>query len=129
VGLFSTVTGASPLNDDSLPALGLGVSGIAFRYSTVVPDAGWVAVCSNGTTQTVSTPLAPIAASTTYKFAIRVDSPAGIVYFSINDATEVAVTATLPALATDLGFASIAYTQTGAARSWLVNRAVCRYGS
>jgi len=105
VGLIS----AAPANaNDS------GGNHIGFRYSTVTGDTGvstgWRATTRNGTTNTIAAANvgggAAVAVDTTYVLKWRVDSTNNTVYMSVNGGTEDAVTATLPAATTNLGFAS-----------------------
>lgn len=58
--LYGVVSGAVG-NADTLAQQGVG-----FRYSTVAADAGFVGVAFDGTTQTTTSSIASIAASTTY---------------------------------------------------------------
>jgi hypothetical protein len=72
-----------------------GGHAIGFRYSTAVPDGGWVGYTRNSTgpTQNVTATVANIAADTFYILRIRfVRSGTPTVYFSVNDGTEVSVT-------------------------------------
>lgn len=73
---------------------------IGFRFSTVAGDGGWVGVTRDGTTQSVTATVAPIAVSTRYKLTIRVKD--STVYFSVNDGAEVSTASSLPAATTNL---------------------------
>lgn len=68
--------------------------GIYVRYSTAVPDGGWVVQTVNGAGRTVSTTILSIAASTVYEITITVVSTASI-NVTINGVT-VNVTANIP---------------------------------
>jgi hypothetical protein len=94
------LSSASPTTDTD--TLGSGSTGgaLCFRYSTAAGDGGWVgytAAGGGGSTHVSATILA-IAASTAYKLRVRfVRAGTPTVYFSINDGTETAMTANLPA--------------------------------
>jgi hypothetical protein len=94
------LSSASPTADTD--TLGSGSTGgaLAFRYSTAAGDGGWVgytAAGGGGATHVSATILA-IAASTTYKLRVRfVRAGTPTVFFSVNDGTETAMTANLPA--------------------------------
>ena len=45
---------------------------VAFRYSTVVPDGGWVGIAYDGTTQSVTSTITTISANTVYILEILV---------------------------------------------------------
>jgi hypothetical protein len=74
-----------------------GLFGAAFRFSTAVPDAGWVVVTTarvaGAYAQTV-TPIGAIAINTAYRLRLRYVLTSGVLtcYASINDGTEVAIT-------------------------------------
>lgn len=104
-----------------------GGNHIAFRYSTVVPDSGWVGSTRDGATQSVTSQIEGIAADSRYVLKIRVSG--STVYFSINGGSEVSKTTNLPASTVGFQFSFRVITQTGAARSILFSRAVCSYGS
>lgn len=74
---------------------------MGFRFSTVAGDGGWVGVCRDGTTQSVTATVAAIAASTQYKLKIRKSGSS--VFFSVDGGTEVQQTSNLPAAATEFG--------------------------
>ena len=57
-----------------------------------------------------------VASNTRYKFRIRVDSGNGVVYFSVNDSTEVSLNVNLPATTQNLGYALYALTNTAAGK-------------
>lgn len=106
---------------------GAGASLVGFVYSTVRGDAGWMGLCADGATQTLSSgAVAAIAAATVYHLRIRVDSGSGIAYFSVDDGTEVAISATLPATTTELG-AEAAGIKTASAPP-ATNFAISRFG-
>jgi 3D (Asp-Asp-Asp) domain-containing protein len=102
---------------------------IAFRYSTVVPDAGWVGLTRDGTTPSATAQVAAIASDTRYKLKIRVTGSGTSVYFSVNDGTEVLKTTNLPALTSSLFPWLGVFNTAGVARIWYLSRAHCRYGS
>lgn len=59
-----------PASSDSLTAR----KGVGIRYSTVASDTGWMPWTSDGTTQTIGTKIANIAASTQYSLEVEVTS-------------------------------------------------------
>lgn len=67
---------------------------VGFRYSTVAADGGWRGVCDDGTTQTLTSTVAAIAANTFYTFKIDC-SDANNAVFSIDGG--VTQTLTIPA--------------------------------
>lgn len=115
--------GASFTNSDSPVA----VSHVAFRYSTVVPDAGWVGVTRDGAAQNVTAQVAAIAVSTRYKLRMRYDGSAA--YFSVNGGTEVSSAVNLPAAGTGLRVSVRIFTQAASARTLSHSRTWCKYGS
>ena len=68
-----------------------------------------------------------VASNTRYKFRIRVDSGNGVVYFSVNDSTEVSLNVNLPATTQNLGYALYALTNTAAGKNYLFSRAMCSF--
>jgi hypothetical protein len=112
VGMF----GAAPTNVDTL-----ATHGIVFRYSTVAADAGWMAVCNDGSIQSTPSFVSSIAANTRYTFRIRVDDT-GSAWFSVNEGGEVQAFTNLPASALDMGAGCIGITTTASAKSMIVGR-------
>jgi hypothetical protein len=108
---------------------GAGTIAVAFVYSTVRGDAGWIGLCSDGATQTISSSLAAIAAATVYHLRIRVDSTSSIAYFSIDDGAEVAISTTLPATTTEMGAEAIAIktATTAPATNFAISRLVMEF--
>lgn len=102
---------------------------MAFRYSSVVPDGGWVGVCRDGTTQSAATAtVAAIAASTRYKLKIR--KAGSSVFFSVNGGTEQSISSNLPAAGTGLGFAAHWYNSVNSTtHPWDFSRLRGYYGS
>ena len=88
---------------------------MGFRFSTVVPDTGWVGVTKDGATQSVTAQVAAIAADTLYKLKVRKSGSS--VFFSVNDGTEVEHTTNLPTATTQLTWRGFVYTQTTAVKS------------
>jgi hypothetical protein len=95
---------------------------IGFRWSTVTADVGWRPVTKDSTTQNTGTAIGTVAADTKYKLKFRVDSGAGIVYFSVNDSAEQSLNANLPAAGTNLGVVVRVFTQTAAIRQINLSR-------
>lgn len=100
---------------------------IAFRYSTVVPDAGWVASTRDGATQSTTAVGPALATDTRYVLKIRVSGSS--VFFSVNGGTEVEKTTNIPASTTAFQFSFRVITRAAAAKSILVSRVVGSYGS
>lgn len=122
IGLFS----AAPTNVDAIAA---GTSAVAFRYSTVAGDAGWLPVTNDGATQSTATAIGTIAASTRYLLSIEVDDTNGIAYFMVNNdlTTRRSINTNLPAAATELGAAWYLITNSGAGKNFKFSRAWCDY--
>jgi len=80
----------------------LGGKGIVFRFSTVTPDAGWVGVTNDGTTETVSASAGAVAASTGY--LLKIDLSDGVnALFSVNNGAPVSMV--IPAACFGTGYA------------------------
>jgi hypothetical protein len=110
VGLYSATPGAA----DSIAT----VSGLGFRFSTGASDTKWVALSSNGTTQTVAPALGgspTVAANTRYELVIDARDIANVRFY-VNDTLIATATATIPAAATDLGMGATVATLTTAQR-------------
>lgn len=117
IGLFS----AAPPNADALGS----VSALAFRYSTVAPDDGWVAVASGASTQFTSSPLSGLLTpDTRYLLSIEVNAAAGSATFTINNnsAQATTITSSLPAATTNLGVAVHCITTVAAAKNFRISR-------
>lgn len=67
---------------------------IIFRFSTVTPDAAWMAICDTAGTRTTTSTGVAVAANTVYLMDIRVVS-ANSVLFTINGTT-IEITANIP---------------------------------
>jgi hypothetical protein len=101
VRFWFAVTSVAIANTDTLGSTNNGAVGI--RFSTVVPDAGFVGFTNNavggvggGSSTTAS--LGSVATSTEYRLRIRfVRAGTPTVYFSVNDGTEASLTANIPA--------------------------------
>lgn len=74
----------------------------AFRFSTVAGDTGWRAIVDNGTTQTVSSNIGTVAASTQYKFEIQIDYANTKTYFRVNGGAWTTISV-IPPSGTNLG--------------------------
>jgi hypothetical protein len=93
------ITSDSTFNTDTLASASTG-GGILFRFSTVAGDGGFVGytAAGGGGATHVSATVNTIVASTAYKLRIRfVRQGTPTAFFSVNDGTEVAMTANLPA--------------------------------
>lgn len=91
LGIFSSTPTAS--DDNTANALG-------FRFSTEVPDAGWVGYARNSTGPTSGTTssLGTVVADSVYRLRMRlIRSGTPTAYFSVNDGTEQALTSGIPA--------------------------------
>lgn len=93
---------------------------MGFRFSTVAGDGGWVGVCRDGSTQSVTGTVAAIAASTLYKLKIR--KSGSTVFFSVNGGAETSQTNNLPAAGTRFGIDQISITTAAALRAVLLSR-------
>lgn len=114
MGLFSTTPAAA---DDP------SASGIGFRYSTNVPDAGWVGLVSSGAGNVSTTAsLATVAATTVYKLRCWLNDSGALAYFSINDSVPVTLATNLPAASTELGYVVRAMTATAAGKNFKFSR-------
>ncbi len=123
LGLVSTAAGVTIT--DALPA---ATAGCLFRFSTNVPDGGWVGVCGNGTTQSVTSTLAPITPNTRYLLRLRIqETPTPTAYFSVNNGPETALTTNLPSDVTELGFQVRLANTIAAIRDMRFSRAVCTF--
>lgn len=111
-GLFH----ANPPNADTLAG-----AGIAFRWSTVVPDPNWLAIIHNGTSQVLELDTGvAVNPDTVYNLAVR-DFEDGV-YFVINGNRIGSAPLTWPTSSTDMGLAARVITQTAAARSFRASR-------
>jgi len=102
---------------------------VAIRYSTTASDTGFKCVTGDGSGQTVSADIAAIAASTAYRFKIRVASAGTAVFCSINGGAEVQVSTTLPTTTQAIGMSHYIYTQAAAIRQWKYSRGLLTFGS
>lgn len=99
IRIWFGITTQGLANTDTLASASTG-GGLLFRFSTVAGDGGWVGYTAKGASGPthVSATVAAIAASTAYRLRIRfVRQGTPTVFFSVNDGTEVAMTADLPA--------------------------------
>lgn len=90
---------ASVITDSD--TFGVGSNGaLLFRYSTVIPDSGWIGQsCINGAANHSETSaIATIAADTTYLLRLRFVRTTGTpaVYFSVNHGAEQVLTTNIP---------------------------------
>lgn len=124
--LFFGLTNANFTNADTP---GGASQYVAFRYSTPLPDSGWVGITRDGATPNTTAQVAAIAAATRYKLTIRVSGTGTTVNFSVNDGAEISTSSNLPAITTDL-LPYLGIFSTGVpATAWLFSRCHCRYGS
>lgn len=93
--------GLSTAGVSDVDTIGSGANGaIMFRFSTTVPDTGWVGYSSNAAGNSVTAQVNAIAANTGYRLRIRfVRSGTPTIYYSVNDGTEISKTTNVPATA------------------------------
>lgn len=96
--LWVGLTTADQTNSDTAAG-----SFIGFRWSTVAGEAGWIPVLRDGTTQSTGTAIGTVAASTTYKLRVRVDSGNARAYFSVNDGAEQTFGTNFPTITNEVG--------------------------
>lgn len=99
---------------------------VAFRYSTVAGDGGWVGMSRDGTTHSVTAVVATIAVDTAYKLKIR--KVGSSVFFSVNGGTEVEKTTNLPQ-EIGLKFDCRISTTENVAKRLAVSRVWCKLGT
>lgn len=79
IRLWILLTNGIPTDADDL---GGGTAYVGFRYSTVVPDAGWVGIMRDGAAQTVGGSPIALAVSTVYH--LRMAKSGSAISFSVN---------------------------------------------
>lgn len=100
---------------------------VAFRYSTVAGDAGWLPVTRNAGVSTPGTAIGTVAADTWYKLRIRrVGSSA---FFSVDGGAEQTISTTVPTGTTAMGWGLVVYTRTAAAKDLNIAGMVTQYGA
>lgn len=131
-GIMDTIPspGAAPAGDAQA-----GQDGLLFRYSTTVPDAGWVGFASKslgGNAHSETGAIAGILPNTVYDLQIRVvaagpTANTGTVGFSVNGGQELFLTTNIPTIAQYGGFGMSPVleveTRAAATRSIFVSRA------
>lgn len=100
----------------------------AFRYSTNVPDSGWVGITRDGTTQSATSAMGTYAASTLYRLTLEVNTAGTTVTFTVDDVTNstsssATLSANLPGTTQSLLYSSLLFTIGNNARSWEFGRA------
>lgn len=98
---------------------------IAFRYSDAT-DTGWVGVCNDNGSQSVSSQVAAIAASTIYRLKFQVISSSEV-QFSVNNGTVQSVTTNIP-LTRHMTFVGQVVTTNAAAKKISLERLFCYAG-
>ena len=123
IRVFCGLWSARPTNAANLGA----VTGIGFRYDTSVPDAGWVAVISDGTNTNTSAPLNnAVAANGVYDLYFRVSGNSCV--FSINRGPELSFNTGLSTIsANNLGAADILTTLTASAKTFAISDLYCEF--
>lgn len=115
IRLWAGLFHANPPNGDTLAG-----AGIAFRWSTAVPDANWIAVLHDGSSQVEVDTGVAVNTDSVYNLAVR-DFEDGA-YFVINGVKIGSTPISWPSVSTDLGLAVRVITQTAAARSVRIAR-------
>jgi len=87
-----------------------------FRYSTAVPDAGWIGVTSDAANTLTTTSLGAVAASTIYLLKVVVASSGTSVTFSVNGGTAQTLTPAAAIQGTQMQFFLSAWTLAAAAK-------------
>lgn len=113
IGIAST----RPNNADALTA---ATRFIGFRYANGT-DTGWTPILNDGTTQNTGATIGTVATNTAYKLKLRVDANLTTAYLSVNDGAETVLSTNFPAIATDMQFYMLIYTNTAASRKMLVS--------
>lgn len=119
VRIYATITNTALADTDDLQGISAAAEYVGWRFSTVVPDAQWVAVSSDGVAQAV-TQLTGFANAADAIQKLRMRTGVGGIYFSINNSAEILVSARLPSPTTQLFWTTRVFTQVGVARtlSW-----------
>lgn len=86
----------------------MSTRGVAFRYSTVAADTGWMAVAFDGTTQSAAALVAAIAANTIYILKIVITGGGTNAAFSVNGGTVVNVATNIPTGSASAGSVKVA---------------------
>lgn len=124
--LWIGIAGSAATSSDTYGGGGSPVRAVAFRYSTVAGDGGWVGVNNDGTTQSNTATVAAIALSTRYKLRIR--STGSAANFSINGSAEISLGTNFPTGATRVGLAETVYTTTNSAKVIQLQRTFGNFG-
>ena len=121
--IFCGLWSARPTNAAALGA----VTGIGFRYDTSVPDAGWLAVISDGTTtNTLAVANNAVAANGVYDLFFRVEG--STCFFSVNNGPETAFSTGLSTISSNnLGMANILTTLANAAKTFAISEMYCEF--
>lgn len=122
--LWIVLTTGNPTDAD---AIGGSNAYLGFRYSTVVPDAGWVGVMCDGTTQTLATGVGNITTDTIYKLKVRKHGSA--IDYSVNDGPAVTLTSPGGAFETKKFFWNLRwFTQDNVAKTISFYQHMVRFG-
>jgi len=114
IGLFA---GSTTNTDD------VATQNVAFRFSAVAGDTGWVPQTRNATTQTLGTTIGTVAANTVYTLRIRWATTSNVA-FSVNGSPEQYMTAALPTSASSQILQVQVWTNVNTAKSISISRAV-----
>jgi hypothetical protein len=100
---------------------------VAFRYSTVAADAGWVPCTKNAGVQTTGTAIGTVAADTWYKLRIRRVGTSA--FFSVDGGTEQQLSSNVPTGTTAFIWCMTIYTRAAAAKDMNIAGAYLEYGA
>lgn len=112
----------NPSNSDTAPNNFIG-----FRYSTVAGDGGWVGVTKASGSQTVTSTVAAIAASTVYKLTITFTGTQ--MDFKVDNSSVQSSTTNLPSTTLSIGFQVFICPTVATSKSFYFSRCTCRYGN
>jgi hypothetical protein len=115
IRVYVGLCAAQVTNVDNLVTSFLGL-----RYSTVAPDAGWMACTSDGVTTDVLATGTGVAADTLYLLEGWWDGTNW--WASANGSTPVSLAANVPADATELGWTCSLITTTASAKNMWISR-------
>lgn len=108
IGIWST----TPANVDTSSPQGFGL-----RFSTVAGDTTFKYITKGASAQTTTDSGVTVAANTTYKFKVVVDSDAVTAVYTIDDANEQTLTTNFPAVTTEMGFGNYVFTTEAVAKT------------
>jgi hypothetical protein len=117
---FIGLTSGTPANTDTQT-----LNMIAFRFSTLAGDAGFVPLCADGTTTSTGAALGGVVAATTrYLLQIEVNDANGTATFRVNNGAPLVMSTNLPLASAELGACVMLITNSAAARNFKFSRFV-----